>query len=139
MPFATGLDTKEIPSLLVAPSNAGFFAGGLADLQKFIPAENIPEGFTPEAIIYLAPTFRHTHFNGKQMVVHNRLENLYEMFAYNLYPGPSAKKGVYGLLLTTGEKEGWVTAHGSTVRVITPYDNIITIMHEGQVVVARAR
>nr|WP_319776437.1 DUF4914 family protein [uncultured Sphaerochaeta sp.] len=131
MPFATGLDTKEIPSLLVAPSNAGFFAGGLADLQKFIPAAEIPEGFTPEAIIYLAPTFRHTHFNGKQMVVHNRLENLYEMFAYNLYPGPSAKKGVYGLLLTTGEKEGWVTAHGSTVRVITPYDNIITIMHEG--------
>jgi hypothetical protein len=30
-----------------------------------------------------------------------------------------------------GEKEGWVTAHGSSVRVITPYDNIITIMHEG--------
>lgn len=39
-----------------------------------------------------------------------------------------------------GEKEGWVTAHGSSVRVITPYDNIITIMHEGgPVVEARAR
>lgn len=131
MPFSTGLEGKEIPALLVAPSNAGFFAGGLGDLQKFIPAEQIPENYKPKAIIYLAPIFRHTHFNGKQMVVHNRLDTLYEMFAYNLYPGPSAKKGVYGLLLTTGEKEGWVTAHGSTVRVITPYDNIITIMHEG--------
>lgn len=131
MPFTAGVEGMGTSALLVAPNNAGFFAGGLADLQGFIPASEIPEGFTPKAIIYLAPTFRHTHFNGKQMVVHNRLDSVYEMFAYNLYPGPSAKKGVYGVLLNIGEKEGWVTAHGSTVRVITPYDNIITIMHEG--------
>lgn len=131
MPFIAGIKEIGSPALLVAPDNAGFFAGGLADLQGFIPASQIPEGFTPKAIIYLAPTFRHTHFNGKQMVVHNRLDKVYEMFAYNLYPGPSAKKGVYGVLLNIGEKEGWVTAHGSTVMVITPYDNIITIMHEG--------
>ena len=131
MPFTAGVEGMGTSALLVAPNNAGFFAGGLADLQGFIPASEIPEGFTPRAIIYLAPTFRHTHFGGKQMVVHNRLDSVYEMFAYNLYPGPSAKKGVYGVLLNIGEKEGWVTAHGSTVRVITPYDNIITIMHEG--------
>ena len=131
MPFTAGIKEMGGPALLVAPANAGFFAGGLADLQGFIPASEIPEGFTPTAIIYLAPTFRHTHFNGKQMVVHNRLETVYEMFAYNLYPGPSAKKGVYGVLLDIGEKEGWVTAHGSTVMVVTPYDNVITIMHEG--------
>jgi len=131
MPFFAGSQEMGCSSLLVAPSNAGFFAGGLADLQGFIPASEIPDGFTPKAIIYLAPTFRHTHFDGKQMVVHNRLENVYEMFAYNLYPGPSAKKGVYGVLLHIGEKEGWVTAHGSTVRIVTPYDNILTIMHEG--------
>ena len=131
MPFTAGVEGMGTSALLVAPNNAGFFAGGLADLQGFIPSSEIPEGFTPNAIIYLAPTFRHTHFNGKQMVIHNRLDSVYEMFAYNLYPGPSAKKGAYGVLLNIGEKEGWVTAHGSTVRVITPYDNIITIMHEG--------
>ena len=50
---------------------------------------------------------------------------------FNLSPGPSAKKGIYGVLLNIGEAEGWVTAHASTVRVISPYDNQITIMYEG--------
>ncbi len=131
MPFMAGGEELGYPVLLVAPSNAGFFAGGLADLQGFIPASQLNEGFKPKAIIYLAPIFRHTHFNGKQVVVHNRLDDVYELFSYNLYPGPSAKKGVYGVLLNIGEQEGWVTAHGSTVMVITPYENVITIMHEG--------
>lgn len=131
MPFIAGGEELGYPVLLVAPENAGFFAAGLADLQGFIPKEQLKDGFSPKAIIYLAPTFRHTHFDGKQMVVHNRLDDVYELFSYNLYPGPSAKKGVYGVLLTIGENEGWITAHGSTVTVVTPYDNIITIMHEG--------
>jgi hypothetical protein len=131
MPFMAGGEELGYPVLLVAPDNAGFFAGGLADLQGFIPGSKLEEGFKPKAIIYLAPTFRHTHFKGKQMVVHNRLDEVYELFSYNLYPGPSAKKGVYGVLLKIGEDEGWVTAHGSTVMVITPYENVITIMHEG--------
>jgi hypothetical protein len=131
MPFMAGGDELGYPALLVAPENAGFFAGGLSDLQGFIPGSQLKAGYKPKAIIYLAPTFRHTHFQGKQMVVHNRLKDMYELFSYNLYPGPSAKKGVYGVLLNIGEEEGWVTAHGSTVRVITPYDNIFTIMHEG--------
>jgi hypothetical protein len=131
LPFTAGIKEMGCPALLVAPANAGFFAGGLADLQGSIPASKVPEGFKPKAIIYLAPIFRHTHFDGKQMVVHNRLDGMYEMFAFNLYPGPSAKKGVYGVLLDIGEKEGWITAHGSSVMVTTPYDNVITIMHEG--------
>jgi hypothetical protein len=131
MPFLAGRDVLSYPALLVAPDNAGFFAAGLSDLQGFIPGSEIPEGFQPKAIIYLAPTFRHTHFSGKQMVVHNRLQDAYELFSYNLYPGPSAKKGVYGVLIQLGETEGWITAHGSTVKIITPYDNSITIMHEG--------
>ena len=53
------------------------------------------------------------------------------MFSYNLYPGPSAKKGIYGVLLAIGEREQWLTAHCSTVQVITPYENRITFMHEG--------
>jgi hypothetical protein len=131
MPFMAGGEDFGYPALLIAPANAGFFAAGLADLQGFIPKHRIPDQFKPRAIIYLAPPFRHTHFGGKQVVVHNRLKDVHELFSYNLYPGPSAKKGIYGVLLNIGEQEGWVTLHASTVRAVTPYDNIITIMHEG--------
>lgn len=131
MPFMSGGSELGYPSILIAPANAGFFAAALADIQGFIPKKEIPKDFAPKAIIYLAPPFRHTHFDGKQIVVHNRLKDMHELFSYNLYPGPSAKKGIYSMLLNFGEFEGWLTAHASTVRVITPYDNIITIMHEG--------
>ncbi len=117
--------------IAIAPANAGFFAMGLAMLQQIIPVDELPQGFLPESAIYVAPTFRHTHFNGKQIVVHKRSERLHEIFSYNLYPGPSAKKGLYGALLTKGEREGWLTAHCSTVQVVSPYDNITTFMHEG--------
>ncbi|MFV0466190.1 MAG: DUF4914 family protein [Lachnospiraceae bacterium] len=119
-------------SYYIGPLNAGFFAAGLADLQGFMNAFDLDETtFKPRAAVYVAPPFRQTHFNGKQIVVHNRLDGLHEVFAYNLYPGPSAKKGIYGVLLNIGEEESWVTAHASTVKVITPYDNEIVIMHEG--------
>ncbi len=131
IPFMSGDAKTGYPSLLIAPKNAGFFAAGLADLQGYIPSSNLSDDFTPQAVIYLAPPFRHTHFDGKQIVVHNRRSEMHELFSYNLYPGPSAKKGVYGFLLNIGEKEGWVTAHASAVQVVTPYDNVITIMHEG--------
>lgn len=117
--------------LLIAPINAGFFIGALADLQGIIDPAEISKDFNPRAIIYLAPPFRHTLFNGKQVVVHNRMGQLHEIFSYNLYPGPSAKKGIYGVLLHIGEKENWLTLHGSTVQVITPYDNTTTFLHEG--------
>ena len=104
---------------------------GLALLQGILDYETIHDNFEPRAVIYVAPPFRHTHFDGKQVVVHHRNETLHELFSYNLYPGPSAKKGVYGMLIAHGEQDGWVTAHCSTVRVITPYDNHVTIMHEG--------
>jgi len=117
--------------IVVTPLNASFFAFGLSLLQKIIPVFDLPPGFTVESVVYVAPPFRHTHFSGRQIVVHNRLEGLHEMFAYNLYPGPSAKKGFYSVLLTKGEAEGWVTTHCSTVQVVSPYDNITTFMHEG--------
>ncbi len=131
LPLYSGGREFGSPMLLVAPRNAAFFVGALADLQEMLPGEQVPRNFEPTAIIYLAPPFRHTHFGGKQVVVHNRFEGLHEIFAYNLYPGPSAKKGVYGVLIHQGEKEGWLTAHASTVQVVTPYDNIVTILHEG--------
>lgn len=131
MPFMAGGNEYGYEALLVAPQNAAFFAAALADLQGFLGNEEVPEDFVPKAVVYLAPPFRHTHFEGKQVVIHNRLEGMHEVFSYNLYPGPSAKKGIYGVLLNIGEKEGWVTVHASTVKVITPYDNEIVIMHEG--------
>ena len=95
-----------------------------------LPSSSYNDFFSPRAIIFLAPPFRHTHCDGKQIVIHNRTPDIHEIHSLNLYPGPSAKKGVYGVLLNIGETEGWVTAHASTVAVVTPYDNIITIMHE---------
>ena len=130
-PFKSGGLEYGYDSVLVAPANAGFFAAGLADLQGFLNIDEITYDFKPRAIVFLAPPFRHTHFNGKQVVVHNRLQGIHEVYAYNLYPGPSAKKGIYAVLLDIGEEEGWVTAHASAVKVITPYDNEIVIMHEG--------
>jgi len=129
--FVAGDRDTGVPSLVIAPANAGFFAFGLSLLQGILSAEDLAGGFEPRAIIYVAPPFRHTDFEGRQVVVHNRRERLHELFSYNLYPGPSAKKGIYGVLINIGEQEGWVTAHCSTVQVVTPYDNIVTIMHEG--------
>ena len=129
--FTAGQSDIGLDSLVIAPANAGFFALGLALLQGIIPYAEISADFRPKCVIYVAPPFRHTHFNGRQIVVHNRSEGLHELFAYNLYPGPSAKKGVYGVLLGLGEQESWVTAHCSVVQVLTPYDNVTTIMHEG--------
>ncbi|RRR76330.1 MAG: DUF4914 family protein [Candidatus Viridilinea halotolerans] len=129
--FTAGQHGMGQDSLVIAPANTGFFALGLALLQGIIPYDEIPPEFNPTAIIYVAPPFRHSHFDGKQIVVHNRRADLHEMFSYNLYPGPSAKKGIYGVLINQGEHEGWVTAHCSTVQVVTPYDNVVTIMHEG--------
>lgn len=134
MPFTGGsvIDSAlAYPALLIVPRNAGFFATALADLQGFIPRHAIADGFTPQAILFIAPPFRHTHFDGKQVVVHNRLEKMHEIFAYNLYPGPSAKKGIYSMLLNIGEREGWTTIHAASVEVITPYDNTVVVLHEG--------
>ncbi len=129
--YFAGNNGIGVGGIAIAPANAGFFAMGLAMLQSIIAVPNLTEEFSIDSVIYVAPTFRHTHFDGKQVVVHNRTEDRHEIFSYNLYPGPSAKKGLYGALLTKGEKEGWITAHCSTVQVVSPYDNLTTFMHEG--------
>lgn len=129
--FRAGQDKMGMDALVIAPSNAGFFALGLALLQGIRDPNDLPDDFNPALVLYVAPPFRHTHFNGKQIVVHNRGPERHEIFSYNLYPGPSAKKGVYGGLINLGEREGWITAHCSAAQVVTPYDNVVTIMHEG--------
>ncbi len=117
--------------IAIAPANAAFFAMGLAMLQEIKTIDELENKTLIKSVIYVAPTFRHTHFNGKQVVVHKRSQQIHELYAYNLYPGPSAKKGLYGVLLTQGERENWTTAHCSVVQAISPYDNITTFMHEG--------
>ncbi len=129
--FRTGWKDLGTPALAVAPVNAAFFPFGLALLQGLLSMEEIGEDFAPGVVVYVAPPFRHTCFNGRQYVVHHRTESVYELFSYNLYPGPSAKKGIYGSLIHLGEAAGWVAPHCSAVQVITPYDNVVTIMHEG--------
>ncbi len=130
-PLIAGAPGMGADALVIAPANAGFFALGLALLQGILDDAAISPDFDPKAVIFVAPPFRHTHFKGKQMVVHNRRPGRHELFSYNLYPGPSAKKGIYGVLLTLGEREDWLTAHCSAVQVITPYANKLCIMHEG--------
>jgi len=129
--FTAGHKRLGMGAMVIAPANTGFFAFGLALLQGIHSIDELPDGFSPKVVIYVAPTFRHTHFEGRQVVVHNRSADLHEMFSFNLYPGPSAKKGIYGALIRLGEAEGWITAHCSVVQVVTPYDNIVTFMHEG--------
>lgn len=129
--FKIGNLEKCSYGLAIVPANAGFFAMGLAMLQRIVPVEAIPDCYDIKVAIYVAPPFRHTHFDGKQVVVHNRTDKVYEVFSYNLYPGPSAKKGIYGVILSIGEDEGWSTAHCSAVESISPYDNITRFMHEG--------
>ena len=131
LPFYAGPNGHGYPSLMICPMNAAFFALSLANMQGFVSIADVPEHYKPRAIIYVAPPFRHTHFDGKQVVVHNRLDDCHEVFSYNLYPGPSAKKGVYSVLLDIGEQEGWTTCHTSAGRLITPYENELVIMHEG--------
>lgn len=128
--FEMGRPGLGADALAICPANAGFFAYGLGLLQGIVDIASLGRKFAPKSVIFVAPPFRHTHFNGKQVVVHDR-SNLHEIYSYNLYPGPSAKKGVYGALIELGEQEGWVTTHCSAVRAITPYDNVVTFMHEG--------
>lgn len=137
--FRSGLPDEPLNAVAIAPANAGFFALGLAMLQGIVPLDEVRAAgpaYNHDAELWVAPPFRHTHFEGRQIVVHcRRFEEagLHELFSYNLYPGPSAKKGVYGMLLTRGErdKRPWTTAHCSTVEVVTPYENTTVIMHEG--------
>ncbi len=129
--FIAGKPGMGFDALAIVPSNAGFFALGLAMLQGMIPLDEVPKNFEPKAVLFCLPPFRHTHFEGKQIVVHNRTKTLYEIFSFNLYPGPSAKKGIYGIVIDIGAREGWIAPHCSAVQLITPYDNSTIIMHEG--------
>lgn len=127
-PFSQG---DQYGGLLIAPQNMGFFIAGLADLQGLVTPEQYSDDFKIRSVMFVAPPFRHTHHGGKQVVIHNRFRGLHEIFSNNLYPGPSAKKGVYGSLLTIGEQEDWLTLHASTVKAVNRINGEVVLMHEG--------
>lgn len=131
LPVSIGGKYHGYSCLVVCPANAAFFAFALANIQDFVSINDIADGTKPRSIIYVAPPFRHSRFGGKQVVVHNRSKYLHEVFSYNLYPGPSAKKGVFSVLLDVGENEGWITNHASAALLQTPYENELVFMHEG--------
>ena len=131
LPFKAGGPHFGYDSLMVCPLNAAFFALALADMAGFVSIIDLAEDYRPRGIIYVAPPFRHTHFDGKQVVVHQRCETLHEIFSYNLYPGPSAKKGVFSMLLDIGEREGWITNHASACMLASPLGNDVVFLHEG--------
>jgi hypothetical protein len=60
-------------------------------------------------------------------------DGLHELFSYNLYPGPSAKKGVYGVLLNIGEAQRLDHRALLDRPVTTPYDNDVVIHARGRV------
>ena len=66
---------------MICPLNAAFFALSLANMQGFTSIVDVPEHYKPRAIIFVAPPFRHTHFDGKQVVVHNRSKEMHEVWA----------------------------------------------------------
>ena len=65
MPFNSGGNQYGYGSMLVCPKQCAFFAFALAHLQGFVSAEET-EGYKPRAIIYVAPPFRHTHFEASR-------------------------------------------------------------------------
>ena len=81
LPFAAGHLGHGLHAVAVVPRNAAFFAVGLAMLQGMITAQSMPEDFNPKAVVYVAPPFRNTHFQGRQVVVHNRTDGLHEIFS----------------------------------------------------------
>lgn len=129
--FGVGQLDLGIYGIAIAPRNAGFFGFALGVLQRIEDVRMFNEKKKIRITLYVAPPFRHTIFGGKQRVVHYRSKELHEIFSYNLYPGPSAKKGVYSALLDIGENEGWLTLHASSVLTITPYGNRVVFLHEG--------
>jgi hypothetical protein len=60
-----------VGGMAIVPTDAVFFAIGLSMLQSITPVIDLPENFTIDSVIYVIPKFRNTHFNGKQVVVHN--------------------------------------------------------------------
>ncbi|MCB0322989.1 MAG: DUF4914 family protein [Bdellovibrionales bacterium] len=124
--YEAGAPGHTIKVLAVCDQEHAFLAYHGSLLQRIVEPEDVGPEWQPDAIIYVVPEFRHSHFDGKQAVVHRRKDGVHEMWSFNLYPGPSFKKGIYGFLL-----ERRMVAHCSVSVVTTPYRNTLVFRHMG--------
>ncbi len=107
MPFNSGGNEYGYGSMLVCPKQCAFFAFALAHLQGFVKALRRPRADKPRAIIYVATSVPSHPFSRASRSSSTTVWTIAtRYFSYNLYPGPSAKKGVYSVLLDIGEQEG---------------------------------
>lgn len=105
---------------LVAPRQTEIFAYIQAQIMGFreLDFKTLLEE-SPAAIIYLNPESRHTRYGSEQVVIHDRSRGIHEIYADSLYPGPSCKKGIFGVFLELAEidfaagKEPWSIAHAA--------------------------
>ncbi|MDD2941971.1 MAG: DUF4914 family protein [bacterium] len=114
-PFQIGPRVIDQAGVCIAPLNAAYAAFGGARLQEMLDVDTFGD-FESSMFIYLVPPFRHTKFGGDQVVGHDR-NAPYSMFAFNLYPGPGFKKGIFGYLLHYAEKHGFEILHAAATRV----------------------
>ena len=94
VPFMAGGNEYGYPALMVAPKNAAFFAASIYDLQGVISNDKLDKDFTPYAIIYVAPPFRHTHFEGiKLLFITNKTTST--KYFHTTYTPDQVQKKVY--------------------------------------------
>lgn len=93
LPFYAGPNGHGYPSLMICPMNAAFFALSLANMQGLVSIADVPSTISRAPSSMSRPRSAIRTSTARQVVVHNRSAELHEVWAYNLYPGPSAKKG----------------------------------------------
>lgn len=127
-----GPERGGVSVVAVIPKNAAFFAFGMGLLQTLVPLGDDAAEFSPKGQLLLAPNFRHEMFDGEQVVVHHRGEEVYTIISNNLYPGPSGKKGAgYAMLVHFLQQVGGIAAHCSVVTITLPDGTEIHWMHGG--------
>ena len=87
---------------------------------------------SPAPSSYVAPPFRHTHFDGKQVVVHNRCEELPRGLRLQPLSRPLAPRRAFTRCCSTSaSRRAGSAATRSAALVETPYENETVFMHEG--------
>jgi hypothetical protein len=94
MPFLAPDGGKGAEAIAILPANAGFYALGLALLHGMLATNDVPDGFSPRIIFYIVPPLRHTHFDDRQVVIHNRQDLICEIFCFNVVLAPSPDTGL---------------------------------------------
>lgn len=130
--------TKELV-VVVAPKKYQIFNYTQSEIMGFkqISMAELENGKIA-SVIYLNPESRHTLYEGKQVVTHDRSRGLHEIFANGLYPGPSCKKGIYGVLLERAEqaiknfnKKIWTIPHAACAAVKGHSNKLYFFAHMG--------